>query len=362
MVLLKSLKEHPIIDSSFLEFCESRGILTVEDFLIHDLNVLVSFAEKQFNSERLKQGIDQVLLIVNELHRPWLNGVELLKDAQENKCNLSRTLEGLDSLLQGVLREGFVTELVGPSSSGKTQVCLQAAASVAKGHVGGVVFIDTGNSFSATRIARLISDVSSVASPQINYDALHNIMKNISCYPAFDIFSLFDVLQQLESKLKHQVRSRQFSVKLLIVDSFSSLIIPVLGGGGPYGHALMISAGYLLKKIANEYNVCVLATNHMVAGEGGSAKPALGESWKMIPHVRLLLAHDRETNSCNISVLKHPSIVSFLICYLIPFSVKKSIIVKDFEVLSIIVLSNSLISLLLKGCWKSIKVHNPVKL
>lgn len=29
-----------------------------------------------------------------------------------------------DSLLQGGLREGQVTELVGPSSSGKTQVCI----------------------------------------------------------------------------------------------------------------------------------------------------------------------------------------------------------------------------------------------
>lgn len=31
-----------------------------------------------------------------------------------------------DSLLQGGLREGQVTELVGPSSSGKTQVCIYA--------------------------------------------------------------------------------------------------------------------------------------------------------------------------------------------------------------------------------------------
>lgn len=30
-------------------------------------------------------------------------------------------------------------------------------------------------------------------------------MKNIWCYPVFDIFSLFDVLHQLELKLKSQV-------------------------------------------------------------------------------------------------------------------------------------------------------------
>ncbi|KAL9238818.1 hypothetical protein vseg_013191 [Gypsophila vaccaria] len=306
MVLLETMAEQStFIDRIFLDFCKSRDIFTVEDFLIHDVDALVSFADKQFNSEKLKQGIDQVLLIVNGMHKPWSNGVELLNNAKENKRDLSLTLEGFDSVLHGAIREGFVTELVGPSSSGKTQVCLQAAANIAKGHIGGVVFIDTGNSFSATRIAHLISHISSSAFPQQNHEALHDPMKNISHHPVFDIFSLFDVLHHLELKLKHQC-----SVRLIIVDSFSSLIIPILGGGGPFGHAMMVSAGNLLKKMAHEYNVCVLVTNHMVAGEGGSAKPALGESWKTVPHVRLLLSHDREKHSCIISVVKHPAIAA----------------------------------------------------
>lgn len=316
MGLLKSMEdEYPFLNSFFLEFLESRGIFTVEDFLIHDLNALISIAGKQPNSDRLKQGIDQVLSIVDGLHRPWLNGVELLKDAQQNKQTLSLAYEGIDPFLHRVLREGFVTELVGPSSSGKTQVCLQAAASVAKGFAGRVVFIDSGNSFSAPRIAHLVNQASSSALKQESNEALHIVMKNIWCYPVFDIFSLFDVLHQLELKLKHQ----ECSVRLLIVDSFSSLIIPLLGGSGTYGHALMVSAGNLLKKVVHEYSLCVLVTNHMVAGEWGSAKPALGESWKSIPHARLLLSRDRESNTCTISVIRHPSMaagnqVKFRIC------------------------------------------------
>ncbi|XP_021773425.1 DNA repair protein RAD51 homolog 4-like isoform X2 [Chenopodium quinoa] len=269
MVMLKSMQEnYPLIDSIFLEFCGSRGIFTVEDFLISDLNSLISFTEKKPNPERLKQGIDQVLSIVDGLHGPLLNGVELLKDAQKSKQTFL-AYEGIDPLLHGVLREGFVTELVGPSSSGKTQVCLQAAATVAKEYASGVVLLDSGNSFSAPRIAHLVNQASFSTSKQM-------------C-----------------------------SVRLLIVDSFSSLIIPLLGGGGPYGHAQMVSAGNLLKKIAHEYSICVLVTNHMVAGEGGSAKPALGESWKSVPHVRFLLSRDRETNTCTISVVRHPSMVGF---------------------------------------------------
>lgn len=50
-------------------------------------------------------------------------------------------------------------------------------------------------------------------------------------------------------------------------------------------------------------------TNHTVGGEGGAPKPALGETWKSIPHVRLMLARDRGNNTCSISIIKHSSMV-----------------------------------------------------
>lgn len=76
------------------------------------------------------------------------------------------------------------------------------------------------------------------------------------------------------------------------------------------GRALMVSVGYLLKKLADENNIAVLVTNHTVGGEGGIPKPALGESWKGIPHVRLLLSRDCKSNNFNVSILKHPSMAS----------------------------------------------------
>lgn len=89
----------------------------MEDFLIHDLYVLAAFAEQQPASEKLKQvkpslhfpfsclsftvlnfsisymctqGITQILSIIDVTERqPWLNGLELLEDARENKHILS---------------------------------------------------------------------------------------------------------------------------------------------------------------------------------------------------------------------------------------------------------------------------------
>ncbi|XP_052201330.1 DNA repair protein RAD51 homolog 4 isoform X2 [Diospyros lotus] len=302
MAPLKSLeKDYPMIDSNFQHFCASQGILSVEDLLIHDLDDLVALARQNSASGRLKQGITQVLSIINGLHQPWLNGMELLKDVQQNKHILSTGCERIDLFLQGGLREGYLTELVGPSSSGKTQVCLKAASNVAKAHRGGVVFLDTGNSFSPKRMAKFT--ISDMVNKEANQKILQEVLKSIVCHSVFDIFTLLDVLNQLKSSLMSQIGGQ---VQLLIVDSISSLITPVLGGSSSHGHALMISAGYLLKKMANEHNLAVLVTNHMVGGEGGISKPALGESWKSIPHVRLQLSREQGSNTFNMRLLRHP--------------------------------------------------------
>ncbi|KAF5447023.1 hypothetical protein F2P56_032608 [Juglans regia] len=309
MAPLKYLEqEYPILDSNFQNFCATHGIFSEEDLLLHDLHVLVAFAEQQSTSERLKQGITQVLSIIDGQHQPWLNGMELLEDAQLNKHVLSTGCEGIDLLLEGGLRMGQLTELVGASSSGKTQVCLLATSNVAKKHMGGVVYLDTGNSFSPQRVIDFIRQNSDPAIDQAKHRILQKVMNRILCHSVFDIFTMFDVLHQLEVNLRSQKGDCQ--VRLLIVDSISSLVTPILGGGGSQGHALMASAGFLLKKLAHEHNLVVLVTNHTVGGEGGISKPALGESWKSIPHVRLRLSHDQGSSIYNVSVFKHPSMVS----------------------------------------------------
>ncbi|XP_024032178.1 DNA repair protein RAD51 homolog 4 [Morus notabilis] len=299
MAPLKSLEQYPrIINSHFLAFCASHGILTVEDFLLHDIYELAALAEQQPDPEGLKEGIEELLSMVDgELHQPWMNGMDLLADSLQNKHVLSTGCEGIDLLLGGGLREGQLTELVGPSSSGKTQVCLQAASNVAEKHMGRVVYLDTSNSFSPQRIADFVD--------LATHNFLQNVMKNILCHSVFDIFTMFDILHQLELDLRSQNGPRR--VRLLIVDSISSLITPILGGSGLQGHSLMVSAGCLLKKLAHQHNLVVLVTNHTVGGEGGAPKPALGEYWKSIPHVRLMLSRDRGNNTCSISILKHSS-------------------------------------------------------
>ncbi|KAI5390990.1 DNA repair protein rad51d, variant 7 [Lathyrus oleraceus] len=96
-----------------------------------------------------------------------------------------------------------------------------------------------------------------------------------------------------------------FLVKSYIYRNLEMCILWVISG-----HALMVSVGFLLKKLAHEHNIAVLVTNHVVGGEDGNSKPALGESWKSVPHVRLLLSRECGGNACNISIIKHPAMAS----------------------------------------------------
>ncbi|KAH1066838.1 hypothetical protein J1N35_031825 [Gossypium stocksii] len=300
--------EYPVLDSTVRNFCASHGIFSVEDFLIHDLYMLAAFAEQNNSSERLKEGIAQVLSIIDDMHQPWLNGMELLEDAKRNKNVFPTGIQGIDLLLGGGIRVGQLTELVGPSSSGKTQVCLRTASNVARNHM--VLYLDTGNSFSPQRIAYFLGKTINPSSAQAKNQFLQKVMSNISCHSVFDIFAMFDVLHQLESYLGCQDGRGACQMRLLIVDSISSLISPVLGNSSTQGRALMTSAGYLLKKLAHQHNLAVLIINHTVGGEGGSSKPALGDSWKCIPHSRLFLSCDRGSNNYNASILRHPSMAS----------------------------------------------------
>uniref|UniRef100_A0A453SVX9 RecA family profile 1 domain-containing protein n=1 Tax=Aegilops tauschii subsp. strangulata TaxID=200361 RepID=A0A453SVX9_AEGTS len=133
---------------------------------------------------------------------------------------------------------------------------------------------------------------------------LKRVMSSIICESVFDIFALFEVLDRLEVSLNCKVTNGSNKICLLIIDSVSSLLAPIIGGKNSQGRSMMISVAMILKKLAHKHNLSVLVTNHMVAGNG-APKPALGESWKAAPHIRLMISRDRGSNICTATTLKH---------------------------------------------------------
>uniref|UniRef100_A0A0D9WRN7 RecA family profile 1 domain-containing protein n=1 Tax=Leersia perrieri TaxID=77586 RepID=A0A0D9WRN7_9ORYZ len=228
-----------------------------------------------------------------------LNGMDLLKDVTESKRFLPTGLQGYSHLESSTL---FLEEAC-------AKVCLCSASHVAARQLGHVMYLDTSNSFSPSRIARIVDGFPFSLVKLPKNVRLERVMTSIVCKSVFDIFDLFEVLHQLELSLKNKVKCGNSNICLLIIDSISALLAPINGGKYPRGRSMMMSVAMLLKKLADEHNLSVLVTNHMVAGNG-APKPALGESWKTVPHVRLAISRARGSNICTATVLKHTLLAS----------------------------------------------------
>ena len=234
--------------------------------------------------------------------------------AIENQLSLLNFLptgcDGVDELLGGGLRQGQVTELTGEAGAGKTQLCLSAAASAAAlGHR--VVYVDTGGCFSASRVKAFhrgfVTDDAADAEVEQH---LNLTLDLITVVKAHDARALFKILEELgcgltgdagrkgDGLLEGDRELLEFGnqLGLLVVDSLSQLLSPVLTRMHHQGYTAMASVGAALRALAPAHNCAVLYTNHTVgagAGERGNArgavKPALGIRWTSTPHRRLCL-------------------------------------------------------------------------
>uniref|UniRef100_A0A8C0S5N1 Notchless homolog 1 n=2 Tax=Canis lupus familiaris TaxID=9615 RepID=A0A8C0S5N1_CANLF len=118
-------------------------------------------------------------------------------------------------------------------------------------------------------------------------------LQRIQVVRAFDIFQMLDVLQDCRGTLSQQVSSASGTVKVVIVDSVTAVVSPLLGGQQREGLALMMQLARELKTLARDLGMAVVVTNHMTRDrDSGELKPALGRSWSFVPSTRILLDID----------------------------------------------------------------------
>uniref|UniRef100_A0A5F8GTZ6 RAD51 paralog D n=1 Tax=Monodelphis domestica TaxID=13616 RepID=A0A5F8GTZ6_MONDO len=115
-------------------------------------------------------------------------------------------------------------------------------------------------------------------------------LQSIHVVRVFDIFQMLDMLQDLRGSISQQVTSASGPVKIVVVDSVSAVVSPLLGGQYSEGLALMMQLARELKTLARELGIAVLVTNHVTRErDSGVLKPALGRSWSFVPSTRVLL-------------------------------------------------------------------------
>ncbi|KAM9597675.1 DNA repair protein RAD51 homolog 4 [Trichechus inunguis] len=270
----------PGLTQEIVQLLRSRGIKTVVDLVSADLEEV---AQKCGLSYKALVAVRRVLLA--QFSAFPFNGADVYEELKTSTAILSTGIGRLDKLLDTGLYTGEVTEIVGSPGSGKTQVCLCVAANVAHSLQQNVLYIDSSGGLTASRLLQLLQARTQDEEEQAG------ALQRIQVVHAFDVFRMLDVLQDLRGTVAQQVISSSGTVKVVVVDSVTAVVSPLLGGQQREGLALMMQLARELKTLARELSVAVVVTNHVTRDrDSGRLKPALGRSWSFVPSTRILLS------------------------------------------------------------------------
>ncbi|ESO97915.1 hypothetical protein LOTGIDRAFT_153023 [Lottia gigantea] len=128
-----------------------------------------------------------------------------------------------------------------------------------------VYYIDTSCSFSASRIHELLGK---------QCENIESLLSSIQHKVCSDIFEIFEFLEEIITLLQ---------TKKVTVSSV--------------GYGLLVKLGQKLKYLAVQYSTTVLITNNVVYTEGSNAVPSLGRAWSHIPHTRIMIELNQQSNS-----------------------------------------------------------------
>ncbi|XP_059829047.1 DNA repair protein RAD51 homolog 4 isoform X2 [Hypanus sabinus] len=236
----------PGATTHLIQALKEQNVKTVVNLVTADIEDL---AQKCSISYKTLMAVRCVLLAQ---YSPFpSNGADLYEELLGTTAILSTGIPSLDKLLDTGLYTGELTEFVGGPGSGKTQVCLGLATSIACELKQKVLYIDTTGGLSGCRLLQLI--------------------------------------QSQADRMEEQVAGAHSSLKAIVVDSITAVLSPILGGHQIEGMALMMQLARELKTLARELAIAVIVTNYLVRDTGGGMKPALGCSWSYVPNVRVLL-------------------------------------------------------------------------
>ena len=239
----------------------------------------------------------------------------------------------LDDMLGGGISTGEVLEVAGETSIGKTQLCMMVAARLAWISDESIAYIDTANTFCPRRFKQMYDFIATARddgddggmsrggegnddrdSDGGNTDTAEGkkaksfstagsqIRVFRSCSNAFALNTLLQTFQQ---KMEAQEESYFKRLRLVIIDSLSGILAPLLGTKQPQGHAVMQETARFIKSLAFKHHLAVLTTCHTVSTKENplGLKPALGESWTYFADRRLAMYFNPENKKQRIAAL-----------------------------------------------------------
>ncbi|KAM6242237.1 DNA repair protein RAD51 homolog 4 isoform 1-T2 [Porphyrio hochstetteri] len=275
----------PGLTEEMIQLLKANGIRTVVDFVSSDLE---DVAQKCSLSYKVLVAVRRVLLA--QFSAFPANGADLYEELKSSTAILPTGSTSLDQLLDSGLYTGEVMELMGAPGSGKTQVCLSIAASVSLGLKQHVLFLDSTGGFTASRLYQMLRARAEDEEEQLE------ALQRVQVVRVFDVYRMLSTLQELRDCLSQQVVSSTGPFKVVVIDSVSAVVYPLLGGKQSEGLAIMMQLARELKTLAREFSLAVVVTNQVTRDSSTSPlKPALGRSWSFVPSTRVLLESKEAT-------------------------------------------------------------------
>jgi len=250
------------------------------------------------------------------------SAVELLQPSSSNNQtagsgSIITFCRALDTILQGGLALGELTELAGPPGAGKTALAMQlavdAALPVAYGGVhGGTVYVDTEGSFSAERCHALATALlrhiqgawqkrSNTATTPPWHATPEDLLAGIHVVRVHDAAALAAVLAGTLPRLLQEFSTKKKPIRLVVIDSLAFPYRAAPPDADFVARTRQLTAqAAALAQLAARHACAVLAVNQMTTkmknnhsdNSNGSSQlvPALGESWAHAVTTRLQLS------------------------------------------------------------------------
>jgi DNA repair protein RadA len=248
------------------------GIKSLKELLIrgpHDVAEITGMTMEKSsdlcNKARIK------LEEINIIQKTFVPATELY-NKRKNIERISTGSKNFDELLGGGFEVNAMTEIYGEFGSGKTQICHTSSVMVQQkrsegGLEGGVIYIDTENTFRPERI------VSISKSRNIDYT---KVLENIVVAKAFNSAHQELIIQEIGNIIETN------NIKLLVLDSaISHYRAEYLGRGTLSERQQKINKlMHMLIRISETYKIAIILTNQIQSAPdivfGDPFKPAGG--------------------------------------------------------------------------------------
>ncbi|PRP80576.1 RAD51-like protein [Planoprotostelium fungivorum] len=236
-------------------------------------------------------------ILVSQNASKMHNGVEWVKRAISFSSIMPTGCTALDKYLNGGIRAGHIVELYGKSSTGKTQLCLSLCVR-SKHHK--ILWLDTNNSFSASRLQQMMSS-------EYKQQQIQERLSAVCVSAVNNVDSLFNALHQYQQELEKRMEQPEavrgalgyVNGGLVIIDSLGTLLSPLVTPldnkisqriSFPFlGQSMVSMITRKMKEMTNQYGTVFVCTNYQVKGKNKEERAGLGEYWSYAPDVQINL-------------------------------------------------------------------------